>query len=55
MNGSATFFDDCKLDAHEMGEKIGDMVVKKYFQNGTFDDQVKICHFIDGVIGVCKV
>ena len=37
-----------------MGEKIGELVVKKYFEKGALDDQMKICQFIDGVIGVCQ-
>ena len=54
MNGSTTIFNNSDLEAQEMGEKIGDLFVRKYFGNGALDDQTKICQFIDGVIGVCK-
>ena len=37
-----------------MGEKIGELVVKKYFGKGALADEMKICQFIDGVIGVCQ-
>ena len=56
MNGPppSAFFNSSRYEAFRFGQKLGEVVVKKYFVNGTFDDQMNICYVIDGLVTVCK-
>ena len=55
MNGPppSAFFNSSRYEAFRFGQKLGELVVKKYFVNGTFDNEINICYVIDGLIAVC--